>query len=175
MPGPRTYEFYAGAVRYKWGFHAIPCPCGGDAQLHLEHKTADVSCDHCGRFKSHRRRHGYGPIRQPTGQTLQSTLEEIDKIWCRAVPVKGTLGENILNLVRGKGVTVDDLAGTFRFHRINRSVCMMMADDDGFVCGLRELLMDEKGAVTFERITGKRGKVWPSLELLSRGAIAGVS
>jgi len=174
------YESYADRVGYEWGFHSVPCSCGETARLQLNHDQAAVSCEACGHFKVHRRRYGWGPKRQPTGGTPKRVLDQMDKIWCRTVPIKNTIGEEIFNLTVRKllGAThdanycIDDLEGIFRFYPTNRSVCALMADkNSGDICGLIELFISHSGFVFYEKVTGTRGKIWPSLELLTRDSI----
>ena len=47
----------------------------------------------------------------------------------------------------------------------------MMANEGGFVCGLLQLNIRHGGWVFFEQVTGERGQIWPSLELLTRESI----
>ena len=47
----------------------------------------------------------------------------------------------------------------------------MAHEKSGYICGLLEMFIAHSGFVFYERIIGERGKIWPSLEGLARGAI----
>jgi hypothetical protein len=104
----------------------------------------------------------------------------MDAVWIRTVPIRGTLGEEIFNLTHRKCLgadedvhyVIEDLGGIFRYHPGHRSVCALLADEKSdYLCGLLEMFIAHSGFVFSERITGERGKIWPSLEMLARSAI----
>ncbi len=174
-----TFEHYAESVGFEWGAHQVPCPCGQTAKLVLNFSAAVVRCEACKRFETHRRRYNWDTTRMPTGGVSERTLDEMDRIWRRTVPIKGTIGERIFNLThrtwfgaeQDVDYHIDDMHEVFRYHPHNKSVCCFMQNEGGFVCGVLQLFIRHKGWIFYEEVTGERGAIWPSLELLTRESI----